>query len=310
MQVVQCMDYITFVIGFAAVLFGNSQGNSFCTDLNINNANTDQLRSIDSPLDGRPWVTLLWVTCSDIQLLKTCEGSLVDSEWVLTSASCLTCGSNATVVADIGLYHSNIRREMIQKRNVQRVGSDHVVLHPQYNPPYRHNDIALVHLTVHVNTTNVIRLAGCPPTDNTGHISKSFLSSGWGRTTNLSPLDPKILQDVQLYKWTREDCVASTNERIDGLFCVGVKELKTSPDELRQQSYINHDPCFVGYGSSLVTQVSRVVSGELKCEWQVCGVLSFGLYCDSAYPGYYTDICFYRTWLLNTMKQEQGYSIP
>ena len=281
---------------------------------------TDDVRAQVAPIGERRWVVLLWISCTGI--MKTCEGSLVDREWVLTAASCFDCGKNASVVADIGLYHSDIRHEIIQKHHIERIGADHIFFHPQYNPSYPHHNLALVHLTSKANNSYVIKLAECNQKEQTLRVpSYSVLSSGWGKTEKYSIIDAKPLQDVYLSLWSKETCSAITDEDLTGLFCAGAKMYSNvnasvimELNDLKTASWPFSDryPCYINYGSSLVVQIPRILSetdGTIKivCEWQLCGIFSFGLFCEnSAMPGYYTNLCMYRAWMLKTMRQEQG----
>ena len=287
--------------------------------VNQDNSNSvGHITGSQSPRGERRWVVLLWVYC-DLRL-TTCEGSLVSEDWVLTSASCLPCGSNASVVIDVGLYHSDIRHEMIRNRPIARIGANKILLHPQYNKEQQRHDLALLHLSAPVNVSFIVQPVDCSNTKLNRESSQSFLSSGWGRSWMYSSLEVKPLHDVHLYMWSKEKCKGVLGRRttnggkreegedfLKGMFCAGVKSSTgTALFSDMQES------CFVSRGSGLVTQSPRIFttpegSVRISCEWRLCGVLSYGLTCGmNGLPGYYTDVCHYHKWLLDTMKEEKG----
>ena len=66
-----------------------------------------QEKGTDQSLNQSPWfITLLvYVTCPSLGAIRTCGGSLVNDNWILTTATCVQYkGVNAIpmIVADIG----------------------------------------------------------------------------------------------------------------------------------------------------------------------------------------------------------------
>ena len=317
-----------FLLLLATSITVHGVTNEVC--VNQDNGNSiSHIKGSQSPRGERRWVVLLWVNC-DLRL-TTCEGSLVSEDWVLTSASCLPCGSNASVVIDVGLYHSDIRHEMIQNRPVARIGANKILLHPQYNKEQQRHDLALLHLNAPVNVSFIVQPVDCSDTKHNRESSQSFLSSGWGRSWMYSSLEVKPLHDVHLYMWSKEKCKGvlgrTTNgakreegeDFLKGMFCAGVK---LSSISLNNSEEVNsngnvlfpgmQESCFVSRGSGLVMQSPRIFttpegSVRISCEWRLFGVLSYGLTCGmNGLPGYYTDVCHYHKWLLDTMKEEKG----
>ena len=274
-------------------------------------SNSGHITGKQSPQGERQWVVLLWINCN--LRLTTCEGSLISKDWVLTSASCLPCGSDASVVIDIGLYHSDIRHDMIHNQPVSRIGADKIIIHPKYEG-VRKNDLALLHLSAPVNSSFTIKLIDCAKMKHDKEKTHSFLSSGWGRSWLYSSLEAKPLHDVYLYMWTNEKCNGALGDNApasNSFFCAGVKDPQNT--RTSNAAFSGHQgPCFVNHGSPLVTQSARVLTkgdGSLNilCEWRLCGVLTYGLSCGTnGLPGYFMDLCHYESWLSETMKQEKG----
>ena len=124
---------------------------------------------------ARPWMVLLWISeveasgDASTRIPHTCEGALIRPDWVLTAASCFPCrnteatassqknesasstaGKNAhtidtdavSVVADIGLYSSDFRKEIARYRSasagdkppvVERIGADAIIVPDGYS---------------------------------------------------------------------------------------------------------------------------------------------------------------------------------
>ena len=282
----------------------------------------------EAPQGERPWVALLWISCDKTvagqSYMKTCAGSIIDPEWVLTTAGCFPCGNQASVVIDVGLHHSNIRLEMLHGRAVDRVGADGVFIHPHYDNQLHKHDIALVHLSKPVNSSHTIPLVDCSQKDGM-NPGRDAISSGWGGSIKYSSLDAKPMHDAFVALWSSETCsMASTGKLSSGVFCAGSKMYSNINSTmlkslLNQQKYSNRlsamgsePPCFVEHGSSLAVRHPRVITmpnGVVKvaCEWQLCGILSFGLQCqDNMFPGFFTDVCMYSEWIVETMKIQQG----
>lgn len=290
----------------ACLLFftGTTTGAAVCSSGGSNVVSVHSVIGVESPRGQRSWVVLLWVSCPPFPspTVSTCEGSLIDTQWILTSASCLKCGNNASVIADIGLHYNDLGQEV--DHSISRLGADRILIHPQH-------DIALVHIIKTVSGSLVIQLADCGGT--TQPHQDTQMSSGWGQS--LLKLTP--MNDIHLYLWSKETCGVSKvaqQSTNDGIFCAGVRAFSYAGNvsiiRERGRTSSHNGPCLVNYGSSLVTRVQRVISEDesvkIMCEWQLCGVLSKGLSCDGYLPGLYTDVCDHKSWIINTIKEEKG----
>ena len=276
-------------------------------------ANPNTVHTLESPAGERLWVVLVWISCG--HKTHTCEGSLIRRDWVITAAKCLPCGSNASVVVDVGLHHSNIRREVLLGRNVQRIGSDGVHVHPGYRGRELANDIALLHLTNKVNGSFPIGLVECSQKNNLFRVGANCLSAGWGASAGYSALEAKPMQDAYMGLWSREACNAASGIKRtdDGVLCAGAK-LYSNVTRNLYENYAEDEmlgPCFVQLGGSLVINRPKVVDDngqvEIVCEWQLCGVLSSGAPCGSTnVPGMYTNVCMYQSWITDTIRLAEG----
>ena len=304
---------------------GNSHDPAICSTYPTD-ANPRRIAGRAATPDSRPWIVLSWVSCKDEggDNLRTCEGSLIRTDWVLTAACCFSCGSAASVVVDIGLHNSDIRAEVRRNRSVERVGVDGVFIPPDYEYPSAKNDIALLHLTKPVkNATRVIPLVDCSRDSVSSDVERSRVgrvgvSSGWGKTASESSLDPKPLQDAHVAVWSPDECEHMLEGGAGGgMVCAGSREHTvanvTQSEETMQYDH-NIDPCFVEKGSPLVLSEPKLVDDDsgagLVCEWQLLGVLSFGLHCEEEgvkeAPGFYTNVCDHRQWIDKTIMEEEG----
>ncbi len=81
-----------------------------------------------------------------------CGGSLINSQWILTTASCIESLSGLNFYSlEIGLYDRRQREEYTQTRKPKKI-----VIHSGYsNDVRRLNDIALIKLNVCVLFFNI-----------------------------------------------------------------------------------------------------------------------------------------------------------
>ena len=290
-------------------------------------ANPRRIAGRTATPDSRPWIVLAWVSCKDEEegdTLRTCEGSLIRTDWVLTAACCFSCGSAASVVVDVGLHNSDIRTDVRRNRSVERVGADGVFIPPGYKYPSAKNDIALLHLSKPVkNATRVIPLVDCSSDavshDERSSVGRVGVSSGWGKTvSDESSLDPKPLQDAHVAVWSPDECERMLDGETGGeMLCAGSREhVVANATQSEETMHYDRqlDPCFVEKGSPLVLSEPKLVDDDsgagLVCEWQLLGVLSFGLHCweegvEEA-PGFYTNVCDHRQWIDKTIREEEG----
>lgn len=291
--------------------------------------------------DSRPWIVFVWISCEDsktagrelasAEALRTCEGTLVRENWVVSAASCFPCGSAASVVVDVGLHSNDIREEMKDMRRVERIGVEKVLVAPRYTYSRHENDVALLRLSKAVkNASRAIELMDCNVTKSGADQREGAIgiSSGWGATPSQSSLEPKPLHDAHVCLWPAEICERSAGSATSGMICAGAKEYPDflAPNTTHRDPIGGPEPgrnlveeadgivpCFVEVGSPLVLGVARRSDGEKEkgaCDWKLCGVLSFGMDCNnSAIPGFYTDICDHREWIETTIRTENGMSI-
>ncbi|XP_053685772.1 chymotrypsin-2-like [Sabethes cyaneus] len=205
------------------------------------------------------------VSLRDLQLAHFCGGAILNSRWIITSASCV-----------FGVNPSNLL-VLTGSQSLTRGGTNHqvnrIVIHPNFSDI--ENDVAVVRLQTSIvlaDNAFALRMAS-----NFLEVAQGAVLSGWGRRSLESPAFPDWLQYVSTTVITQEDCRARYeppyDERIvDSILCT---------------SYPTSQGACLGDGGSPL-----VYGGELH------GVVSWGTPCGNGHPDVHTRISKHRAWVL------------
>uniref|UniRef100_A0A8C8DN99 Peptidase S1 domain-containing protein n=1 Tax=Oryzias sinensis TaxID=183150 RepID=A0A8C8DN99_9TELE len=163
-----------------------------------------------------------------------------------------------------------------------------VIVHPNYISNTKDNDIALLQLSSPVTFNNYITPVCLAATNSTFYSGVNTWVTGWGNIRTGVPLpDPETLQEVQvpIVGNIQCDCNYGAGSITDNMLCAGLLEG-------------GKDSCQGDSGGPLVIKQNNI--------WIQAGVVSFGEGCALPnYPGVYTRVSQYQTWINTQITSNQ-----
>jgi hypothetical protein len=236
---------------------------------------------------GRQQPGLSWMALLEMRGERDfCGATLVEKQWLLTAAHCMTAKNFTSITADIGIYHRNILHgdNSVQQLPPERVEIDAVVIHPDYHSSAHaiYNDIALVHLQRPVTALRETVNYALPHSVNmTGGVDNCVLL-GWGLTETGRGSNYLLCTEASLKPM--RDCNSSRSYNgvlTDSMICAGAD---------------GNDACSGDSGGPLIVEYSQNgVHG-----WLQIGIISFGLENGCAmrgFPGVYTKVSAFSDWI-------------
>ncbi|CAG4981757.1 unnamed protein product [Colias eurytheme] len=211
----------------------------------------------------------------------SCGGSLISDKFILTAGHCTYSRENGpTKFALLGVLK---RTDQFDSNNLYRIKN--IVKHPQFDPPRKYNDIALLE-TDRVMKLGISAVPACLDIGAPNNYNRA-LATGWGATENRGA-SADMLQKVILTKFENDECVK--------LF---------PPNRLMKNGFdINTQIC---YGDKLQSKDTcqgdsggplQIKHRQINCMYTIIGVTSFGRACGFiGEPGVYTRVSAYVPWI-------------
>lgn len=236
-----------------------------------------------------PWMAAIWLHGPKKKEFW-CGGSLISKQYVLTAAHCTKDSRGKTFNPQqfsVRLGDHNIFSEsddFISNPQTYRVNS--IRPHPNFKSHGFYNDIALLKLDRPVDFTEYI-LPVCLPSEELSRQPLDYLVAqtpsviGWG-STYYGGRESASLREAQLPIWNTSTCDDAYFQPITEVFmCAGLVDG-------------GRDACQGDSGGPLQLYMDG--------NWVQIGLVSFGNRCaEPGYPGVYTRITNFMSWIRNNM---------
>ncbi|XP_026325726.1 serine protease snake-like [Hyposmocoma kahamanoa] len=211
-----------------------------------------------------------------------CGGSVISENFILTAGHC-TIDNQSRNVTHVLL--GVLKRTEMHKAKIYRVKK--IIKHPEYKPPVKYNDIALLELEVPLTLSKDV----VPACLHIGDQVKDdrAIATGWGATAYRNRTsNAEVLQKVTLTKFGTEECLLKFRRH---------RHLPIGFNPNTQICYGDYtqskDACQGDSGGPL-----QIKSKRLDCMYIIVGVTSIGGVCGTVgQPGIYTKVAPFTPWI-------------
>lgn len=211
-----------------------------------------------------------------------CGGTLISEDYVVTAAHCTRSRDHGIPIKVI-LGELNLARNDDDADPVE-IDVIEIKSHPQYRPPKKYNDIALLKLRSPAPFSRFIRPA-CLWTDKEIHQTKA-VATGWGTTSFAGDRSDNLLK-VALDVFDNSQC--SQTYSIDKNIPNGVLDSMLCAGDLAG----GKDTCQGDSGGPLL-----ITKEDNNCVFYLVGVTSFGKFCGGVgTPAIYTRVSDFIPWI-------------
>jgi secreted trypsin-like serine protease len=236
----------------------------------------------DASIGEWPWQLSQQRQASTGAWSHSCGASLLSGTTALSAAHCVDGASAAILRVIAGLWARS------DTSTAQQSDVSYYTKHQSYDDGSASyaNDIAILHLSTTITTSNYVRFLTLPPDNNNNFAGSLCWITGWGRTSSSNIL-PDILQEAEIGVITTADC-ASRMSAVSGVVV-----------------WDNHICLYDS--AQRVGSCNGDSGGPLNCPngqggYYVAGVTSWGISssagnCLQTYPSVYTRTSAYIDWI-------------
>jgi len=228
----------------------------------------DQVDGIAGGSDANPPIGYPWMAALYGYNQFICGGTLIASNWILTSAKCSELYTPSDVMVQLNRYNLN---ESPQNESAVILAVTKIVSHPLYNPKYYNYDVALWKLASSV--TNFTEISITPTNLPVGNSATAL---GWGPYA-AGIQSNYILSQVNLPAVNTTYCQDVYPRLSSNSFCAGTYAGGTGT-------------CALDYGGPLVLNIgSNPIQVGIISDTKGCGQME--------YPSLFTSISALSSWI-------------
>ncbi|XP_046975600.1 serine protease snake-like [Vanessa cardui] len=275
----KCIEYqhkLIYPCERSVALIGNPARGNHCK----HNANELIIGGVPASSDEFPHMVLLGFETPD-SIAWLCGGSLLSERFILTAGHC----TFSKEYRQVKYARTSVLRRTDPVDPSRFYKIKNIFKHPEYRPPAKYNDIALLE-TDRDMQLDARAVPACLDTGAANEHARA-LASGWGATLNRGATADQ-LQKVILEEFSPEECAElfppERNLR---------NGLNTSTQICYGDKTTSRDTCQGDSGGPL--QLKHM---QIHCMYTVVGVTSYGHACGLVgEPGIYTRVAAYVPWI-------------